>query len=78
MIMESFNLAHISTIIIMPAVSYLVLNYLLKKHSDEAKRRVLLIICCFNALLYLVYKIVQAHDPDYGFDIFLNLPLYIL
>ena len=77
MIMESFNLTHILTIVIMPAVIYLALNYALKNRSDKTKRNVLLIICCFNALLYLSYKIVQAQPThDYDFDIFLNLPLH--
>jgi uncharacterized membrane protein YwaF len=60
----------------MPAVIYLVLYYILKKCGDKTKENILLAICCFNALLYLVYKIVQANDPDYNFDIFMNLPLH--
>ena len=77
MIMEAFNLTHILTIVIMPAVIYFALNYILKKRSDKTKRNILLIICCFNALLYLSYKIVQAQPAhDYDFDIFLNLPLH--
>ena len=76
MIMEAFNLTHILTIVILPAVIYPALNYALKNRSDKTKRKILLIICGFNALLYLSYKIVQAHDPDYNFDIFTNLPLH--
>jgi len=77
MILEAFNLTHILTIIIMPAGIFLALNYALKNRSDKIKRNILLIICCFNALLYLVYKIVQAQPShDYNFDIFLNLPLH--
>jgi len=75
--MEAFNLAHISTIVIMPAIIYLVLNYTLKNRSDKTKRNVLLAVCCFNALLYISYKIVQAQPAhDYDFDILLNLPLH--
>ena len=76
MIMEAFNLTHIITIVIMPAVIYLALNYSLKNRHDKTKRKILLIICCFNALLYLSYKIVQANNPEYNFDIFTNLPLH--
>jgi len=74
--MEAFNLSHIFTIVIMPAIICLALNYSLKNRSDKTKKNILMIICCFNALLYLSYKIVQANDPDYNFDIFTNLPLH--
>ena len=75
MILETFNAAHILTIVIMPALVFLSLNYALKKRSDKTKRTVLLLICCFNAALYLVYKIAQANESD-NFDILMNLPLH--
>ncbi|MDR0273422.1 MAG: YwaF family protein [Clostridiales bacterium] len=76
MIMEAFNTAHISTIVIIPAAVYIILYYSLRKREEAAARKVLLLICCFNILLYLSYKIVQSQDPDYGFNIFTNLPLH--
>ena len=76
MIIEAFNLTHILTIVILPVLIYFALDFALKKQSEKSKRNILLIICCFNALLYLIYKIVQAHDPEYNFNIFTNLPLH--
>jgi len=76
MIVEPFNLTHIITIIILPVLCFFTIDFFLKNRSEKAKRNVLLILCCFNALLYLFYKIVQAHDPLYNFNIFTNLPLH--
>ena len=73
---EPFNLPHILTIIIMPAIVFVALELTFKKRDENRKRAILLLVCCTNALLYLVYKIVQAHDPGYGFSIFMNLPLH--
>jgi uncharacterized membrane protein YwaF len=61
----------------MPVIIYLALNYTLKNCCDKTKRNILLIICGFNALLYISYKIVQAQPThEYDFYIFLNLPLH--
>lgn len=73
---EVFNLTHILTVILFPVLIYIVLNFALKKRDAQTQRKVLFLICCFNALLYLSYKIVQAHDQSYNFDIFTNLPLH--
>jgi len=76
MIIEPLNLTHIITIIVLPVLVFLAVNFSLKDRDEKIKRYALLILCCFNALLYLVYKIVQAHDPSYNFNIFTNLPLH--
>ena len=76
MILEPFNTTHILSIIILPVLIFLSLNYGLEERSDEIKNKVLLFICCFNALLYFVYKIAQANESAGDFDIFMNLPLH--
>ncbi|MCL2702106.1 MAG: YwaF family protein [Defluviitaleaceae bacterium] len=76
MIIEAFNLMHILAFTAIPGICYLALNFALKKSNEKRLRNNLLLICCFNALLYLSYKIVQARDPAYDFDIFMNLPLH--
>jgi len=76
MIIEPFNMPHILTMTLMPVFVFITLELVFRKCNENRKRNMLLLICCFNALLYLAYKIVQAHDPDYNFSIFTNLPLH--
>ena len=77
MIMEPFNLTHVLTITILPVVLFLAVNLILKKKSESAKRNILLLICLLNIILYIIYKIVYALNPDNEFDILLNLPLHV-
>ena len=76
MTVEIFNTTHILTILLMPLLIYLTLSYALTNRSDITKRNVLLLICGFNAALYVVYKFAQANEAVDDFDIFLNLPLH--
>jgi len=76
MIIEPLNLTHILAIIAMPAVIFSSIYLALCKSDGEAMRRVLLLICLFNALLYVSYKFVQAFESGQDFDIFTNLPLH--
>ena len=76
MIIEPFNLTHILTITIMPSLIFLCVYFLLKRCSEQSKQRILLVICYSNILLYAIYKIVQANEEGYAFDIFVNLPLH--
>ena len=76
MILEPFNTTHVLTIIIMPVFLFFSLNLGLKGRCEKVKNRVLLLICCFNALLYFVYKIAQAREFASDFELFMNLPLH--
>lgn len=76
MLIEPFNLPHILTIIIMPAIIIVALELAFKMCGENRKRAILLLICCINAILYPVYKVAQAHDPGYDFRILMNLPLH--
>jgi len=76
MIIEPFNLTHLLTITIMPVLIFLGIYYLLRKRSEQSKQKILLFICYSNILLYALYKIVQANEEGYAFDIFTNLPLH--
>ena len=75
MVLETFNTTHILAIVLMPTLIFVALNHVLKNRSAEAKRTILVIICCFNAALYFVYKVAQSNESD-SFDIFMNLPLH--
>ena len=76
MIIEPMNPVHLVTITLIPLLLYVGLFYWLRNYDDEKKRRILLYICYFNNVLYIVYKIVQFYLPSYDFDIWLNLPLH--
>ena len=60
----------------MPLFLFFLTSGLLKQSDDDTKRKALIIVCCVNALLYLFYKIIQANDPEYGFELLTNLPLH--
>jgi uncharacterized membrane protein YwaF len=60
----------------MPVFLFILISFLLGKQNSDIKRNVLLIICIFNILLYISYKIIQANNPEYNFNIFTNLPLH--
>ena len=76
MVIETFNLAHILTIVLMPVIIFVSANHFLAKYDERKKRASLLFICCFNAALYLSYKIVQVTAPGFDFDLFTHLPLH--
>jgi len=76
MLIEPFNLTHILTITTIPILIFLGIYFPIKKRDEGTKQRILLFICYFNAILYVVYKIVQANEASYAFDIFTNLPLH--
>ena len=76
MIIQPLNLVHILTILIIPTLCFLAINYGLRHRSEAAQIKALTIICIVNAFLYFVYKIAKANDPSSDFDIFYNLPLH--
>ena len=76
MIIEIFNLTHILTILLIPIIAYFALVLILNRRGENVKRNALLCICCFNAIMYIVYKFAQAQNAPYDFDIFTNLPLH--
>ena len=76
MTIEAFNTTHILTIVLMPILIFIAISIVATKWDDKTKRFVLLLICYFNAALYLVYKIVQVTDPSFEFRLFYHLPLH--
>ena len=60
----------------MPALIFSGIYFLLRKRDKQIKQRVLLFICYFNVMLYVLYKVAQANEQGYAFDIFTNLPLH--
>jgi len=76
MTIEPLNTTHILTITLIPTLVYACLHFLSRQYDDQTKRRMLLFICYFNALLYLSYKIVQAIENGYDFGLSSNLPLH--
>jgi uncharacterized membrane protein YwaF len=77
MIIEPFNLIHILSFTVLPAGLFCLLFLLLRNKTQDKQRRVLFIICCFNAALYAVYKFYQAFFYDgYDFIFAYNLPLH--
>ena len=77
MFIQPFNTTHILTITIMPMLGFIIIHLVSHSLHEQSKRRLLLSICYFNIVLYVVYKIVQAHEQGYAFDIFTNLPLHL-
>jgi len=76
MIIEPLNLTHLLTITAIPILIFACLHFSLRKQNEQTRQRVLLVICVFNAVLYVVYKFAQASETGYDFDIFTNLPLH--
>jgi len=76
MTIQPFNLTHVLTITLIPVFIYLFFHITSRKYDDHAKRRMLLYVCYFNALLYISYKIVQAIENGYDFGLSSNLPLH--
>ena len=76
MIIEQLNQTHLLTITIMPVLAFLLMFFSLRKQNEKTQTTVLLIICIINAVFYAVYKVAQAYDPDYNFNLFTNLPLH--
>ena len=80
--MNQFNLIHIFSFTLLPAGLFLLLFLLLKDRSRgnktiKTKMDILFAICCFNAVLYVIYKFYQAHFYDgYDFVFVYNLPLH--
>jgi len=60
----------------MPITIFLGIYFAISKKDENTKQRALLLICISNAVLYVIYKIVQAIEGGYTFDIFTNLPLH--
>ena len=73
---DFFNLPHILTITLIPIAIFFGLYFGLRKCEENTIRQVLLWICIFNAVLYVVYKVVQFFQPTYEFYFLLNLPLH--
>jgi len=76
MTIEHFNLTHILVIIGMPLLIFLSIYFSLAKHDEKIKRKVLLLLCGFNAVLYVAYMIAHVVDPNFHFEILNNLPLH--
>lgn len=76
MTIEPLNLTHILVIIGMPIIIFFAIHFSLAPRGEKIKRTSLLLICGFNAALYVIYKIAQATDPDFNFNLLTNLPLH--
>ncbi|MDR0959976.1 MAG: YwaF family protein [Propionibacteriaceae bacterium] len=51
------------------------LHLVLSRFGPEGRRRGLIIVGCFNAVLFTVYTINLTRTPGYDFNIWTNLPL---
>ena len=76
LIIEPYNATHLVLIVVLPVLLFLVAGSLLNSRNTDFRRKAFLWICCINAVLYFVYKAVQANDPSYGFELLANLPLH--
>lgn len=61
---EPFNLTHLLCVLCSVAIIVL-LTALFRDKSEKTRRLVVLICCGFNAILYIIYKIVLASGVDY-------------
>jgi hypothetical protein len=76
--MNHLSLIHILSFTALPAGLFLALHFSLRGKTEAAQRKILFIICCFNIVLYVVYKAYQAFYYDgYDFVLVYNLPLHI-
>ena len=77
MVMDQFSFIHIFSFTVLPAGLFCILFFALKNKSEKVKRYALFAICCFNIVLYFVYKAYQAFYYDrYEFILIYNLPLH--
>ena len=75
--MNQYNLVHILSFTILPIGLYFALYFILKNKSEKSQKHLLIGICCFDILLYAIYKIYQAFIYDgYNFVLIYNLPLH--
>ncbi len=81
MIIKAFNLTYFLMFLITAGVIVLI-TYLMKNKSEGAKKKLLLIICISNAILWVIYKFWLAFGKfgipnTYSFDIWTELPLHL-
>lgn len=76
MVLEQFNLIHILSFTILPICLFFTLFFILRKKKENTKKNVLFGICCFNIVLYFIYKVYQAFYDRYDFELVYNLPLH--